>query len=46
MVFEREGIKLSPRIMGEKIELGTVVGLSDSFKDPLESHCNDCKSHE
>lgn len=32
LVYEREGIKLSPRIIGEKIELGTIVGLSDSFK--------------
>lgn len=29
--------------MGEKPELGTVAELSGSFKDPLESHDNDCK---
>ena len=32
--------------MGEKPELGTVAELSGSFKDPLESHDNDCKWHE
>lgn len=32
--------------MGEKIELGTGVGLSDSFKNPLESHGRDCTWHE
>lgn len=45
LVFEKEGVKLSPRIMREKIELGT-IGLSDSCKDTLESHGSDCKSHE
>lgn len=29
-------MKLSPRIMGEKTELGMVVGLLGSFEDPLE----------
>lgn len=32
--------------MGDKIELGTRVGLSGSFKDSLESHGNDGKWHQ
>lgn len=37
---------MSLRFMGEKVELGTVVGMSGSFKDALESHGHDGKWHE
>lgn len=43
LIFSREGIQLSLGIVGEKITLETVVGLSGSFTDPLENHGNDFK---